>query len=153
MPDGSRQAGTALYVGRANKWCILEFVPWIGRTLCSSAQKDHQFIEKANFSQQTNVGPEQLSESLSLPDPFLSLTTVQKACVRPFLYPVMVQECFPSELSISNKKEEGTMFGGLHLSRIKWIQKYAFYDGIKVAPLDIDFYEIAWESCMLAMLL
>lgn len=42
-PDGSRQAGTALRVGRANNWCILEFLIWIRRTLCweSSAQKDH----------------------------------------------------------------------------------------------------------------
>lgn len=88
LPDGSRQAGSALYVGRTNKWCILDFLTCIRRTLCFSAQKDYQFMEKANFSQRTNVGPEQnqlffhlshnplLSESLSLPDSFLSLLNI-----------------------------------------------------------------------------
>lgn len=161
--------------GWGYKWGILAFLSWIRRTLCweSSAQKDHQFVEKANFSQQTSVGAELqnqlffdlshnplLSEGLSLPDPLPSFLNIgfsqyspESLCVGSFLYPLMVQESFPSEISISNKKEESTMFEGLNLSRIKWTQKYAIYDGIKVTRLNIHFCELAQESCMSAMLL
>lgn len=81
-------------------------------------------MEKANFSQQTSVGAELqnqlffylshnplLSEGLSLPDPLLSFLNIgftqyspESLCVGPFLYPAMVQECFPSEISISKKE-------------------------------------------------
>lgn len=82
-------------------------------------------MEKANFSQQSNVGAELqnqlffhlshrplLSGGLSLPDHVLSLLNIgfsqyspESLCVGPFLYPVMVQECFPSEISFSKKKK------------------------------------------------
>lgn len=107
------------------------------RVFCSEGS--FLFMEKADFSQQTNIGAElqnqlffhlfhnpPLSEGLSLPDPFLSFLNIgfsqyspESLCVGPFLHPLTVQECFPSEISISNKKEEGTMFGGLNLSRVK----------------------------------
>lgn len=157
---GSRRAGTGLCVGRANELCILVFLSWIGTTLlwafCSGGSSVHG--ENRNFPQQIDVGAElqnplffHLSQNplewgLVLTSPFPLFLILAFLCIAleglyigPSLYPDMVQECFPSEVSISNEKEEGIAIWRPCLSRIKLTQKYAFYEGIKISPLNIFF--------------
>lgn len=158
---GSRQAGTGLRV--------LVFLGWIGRTLCygPSAQEVRQFMEKTRIFPSRSVlvlncgvhcsfiflailswvraCPYQPLSSLFLILAFLCIG-LERLCIGPSLYPDMVQECFPSGVSMSNKKEEGIAIWRPWLSRIKWTPKYAFYEGIKISPLNICFYVITWGS-------
>lgn len=143
---GSRQAGIGLRMGRANKLCILVFLSWIERILCygPSAQEDCQFMEKTGIFpggsmlvlncrihcssifltilSWARVCPYQALSSLFVMLAVLCMA-LESLCVGPFLYPGVVQECFPNEIPISNNKEGGIAIWMSCLSRIKWTPK------------------------------